>query len=104
MKKEITFEDYSKVQILVGTVLKVSKNEKKTFKAILKSVENDSLELGLGNEELTIDFGIIDMCKLMPNYKEILREKNKFLRILLLSLYITIIGGFTSLYIVIPSI
>ena len=28
MKKEITFEDYNKVQILVGTVLKVSKNEK----------------------------------------------------------------------------
>ena len=28
MKKEITFEDYNKIQILVGTVLKVSKNEK----------------------------------------------------------------------------
>ena len=28
MKKEITFEDFSKIQILVGTVLKVSKNEK----------------------------------------------------------------------------
>ena len=28
MKKEITFEDYEKVQISVGTVLKVSKNEK----------------------------------------------------------------------------
>ena len=28
MKKEITYEDYSKIQILVGTVLKVTKNEK----------------------------------------------------------------------------
>ena len=28
MKKEIAFEDFSKIQILVGTVLKVSKNEK----------------------------------------------------------------------------
>ena len=28
MKQEITFEDYSKVEIRVGTVLKVSKNEK----------------------------------------------------------------------------
>jgi tRNA-binding protein len=28
MKKEITFEDFSKIQILVGTVLKVSKNER----------------------------------------------------------------------------
>ena len=26
MKKEITFDDYSKIQILIGTVLKVSKN------------------------------------------------------------------------------
>ena len=28
MKKEITFEDFNKIQILVGTVLKVIKNEK----------------------------------------------------------------------------
>ena len=28
MKKEITYEDYSKIEILVGTVLKISKNEK----------------------------------------------------------------------------
>jgi len=28
MKKEITYEDYSKIQILVGTVLKISTNEK----------------------------------------------------------------------------
>ena len=64
----------------VGKTLKIKLkdkiNDKKTFKAILKSVENDSLELNLGKEELTIDFGIIDMCKLLPNYKEILREKN----------------------------
>ena len=64
----------------VGKTLKIKlkdkMNDKKTFKAILKSVENDSLELNIGKEELTIDFGIIDMCKLMPNYKEILREKN----------------------------
>ena len=64
----------------VGKTIKIKLkdkiNDKKTFKAILKSVENDSLELNIGKEELTIDFGIIDMCKLMPNYKEILREKN----------------------------
>ena len=28
MKQEITYEDYSKVEIKVGTVLSVSKNEK----------------------------------------------------------------------------
>ena len=64
----------------VGKTLKIKLkdkiNDKKTFKAILKSVKNDSLELSIGKEELTIGFGIIDMCKLMPNYKEILREKN----------------------------
>ena len=28
MKQEITFEDYNKIEIRIGTVLKVSKNEK----------------------------------------------------------------------------
>ena len=28
MKQEITYEDYNKVEIKVGTILKVSKNEK----------------------------------------------------------------------------
>ena len=28
MKQEITYEDYNKVEIKIGTVLKVSKNEK----------------------------------------------------------------------------
>jgi len=28
MKQEITYEDYNKVEIKVGTVLRVSKNEK----------------------------------------------------------------------------
>ena len=37
MKKEITFEDYSKVQILVGTVLKVSKNEKEILTFVLRT-------------------------------------------------------------------
>ena len=56
--------------------LKDKINDKKTFKAILKSVDNDSLELNIGKEELIVDFGIIDICKLIPNYKEILRGKN----------------------------
>ena len=64
----------------VGKTLKIKLkdkiNDKKTFKAILKSVDNDSLELNIGKEELIVDFGIIDICKLIPNYKEILRGKN----------------------------
>ena len=64
----------------VGKTLKIKLkdkiNDKKTFKAILKSVDNDSLELNIGKEELIVDFGIIDICKLIPNYKEILRVKN----------------------------
>ena len=39
MKKEITFEDYSKVQILVGTVLKVSKNEKARKPSLVVEVD-----------------------------------------------------------------
>ena len=50
--------------------------KKKTFKAVLNSVDDDFLELNVGKEKLTVDFRKIDMCKLMPNYKEILREKN----------------------------
>ena len=56
--------------------LKDKINEKKTFKAVLNSVDDDFLELNVGKEKLTVDFRKIDMCKLMPNYKEILREKN----------------------------
>ena len=39
MKKEITFEDYEKVQILVGTVLKVSKNEKARKPSLVLEVD-----------------------------------------------------------------
>ena len=39
MKKEITYEDYSKIQILVGTVLKVSKNEKARKPSLVVEVD-----------------------------------------------------------------
>ena len=39
MKKEITFEDYSKIQIVVGTVIKVSKNEKARKPSLVVKVD-----------------------------------------------------------------
>ena len=39
MKKEITYEDYNKIQILVGTVLKVSKNEKARKPSLVVEVD-----------------------------------------------------------------
>ena len=39
MKKEIIYEDYSKIQILVGTVLKVSKNEKARKPSLVVEVD-----------------------------------------------------------------
>jgi len=39
MKKEITFEDFSKIQILVGTVLKVFKNEKARKPSLVVEVD-----------------------------------------------------------------
>ncbi len=39
MKKEITFDDYSKIQILVGTVLEVSKNEKARKPSLVLKVD-----------------------------------------------------------------
>jgi tRNA-binding protein len=46
MKKEITYEDYSKIQILVGTVLKVSKNEKARKPSLVVEVDFGS-EVGV---------------------------------------------------------
>ena len=39
MKKEITFDDYGKIQILVGTVLEVSKNEKARKPSLVVKVD-----------------------------------------------------------------
>ena len=38
--------------------------------------EGPSFAIDVGKEELIVDFGIIDICKLIPNYKKILRGKN----------------------------
>ena len=39
MKKEISFEDYNKVEILVGTVLTVNKNEKARKPSLIVEVD-----------------------------------------------------------------
>ena len=39
MKQEITYEDYNKVEIKVGTVLKVSKNEKARKPSLVLEVD-----------------------------------------------------------------
>ena len=39
MKQEITYEDYNKVEIKVGTVLKVSKNEKARKPSLIVEVD-----------------------------------------------------------------
>ena len=39
MKKEITYEDYNKIQILVGTVLNVTKNEKARKPSLVVEVD-----------------------------------------------------------------
>ena len=44
--------------------LKDKINEKKTFKAVLNSVDDDFLELNVGKEKLTVDFRKIDMFKM----------------------------------------
>ena len=48
MKQEITFEDYSKVEIRVGTVLKVSKNEKARKPSLVVEVDFGT-ETGIRN-------------------------------------------------------
>ncbi|MBL4739008.1 MAG: tRNA-binding protein, partial [Pelagibacteraceae bacterium] len=39
MKQEISYEDYNKVEIKVGTVLKVSKNEKARKPSLVVEVD-----------------------------------------------------------------
>ena len=39
MKKEITFDDFSKIQILVGTVLEVSKMRKREKPSLIVKVD-----------------------------------------------------------------
>ena len=46
MKKEITYEDYNKIQIVVGTVLKVFKNEKARKPSLVVEVDFGS-EIGV---------------------------------------------------------
>jgi len=48
MKQEITFEDYNKVEIRVGTVLKVSKNEKARKPSLVVEVDFGT-EMGIKN-------------------------------------------------------
>ena len=46
MKQEITYEDYNKVEIKVGTVIKVSKNEKARKPSLVIKVDFGS-EIGI---------------------------------------------------------
>ena len=46
MKKEITYEDFDKIQIVVGTVLNVSKNEKARKPSLVVKVDFGS-EIGV---------------------------------------------------------
>ena len=55
MKKEITFEDYNKIQILVGTVLKVSKNEKARKPSLVVEVDFGS-EIGVRQSSAQITY------------------------------------------------
>ena len=48
MKQEITFEDYSKVEIKVGTVLSVKKNEKARKPSLVVEVDFGEL-IGVKN-------------------------------------------------------
>ena len=71
MKQEITFEDYNKVEIRVGTVLKVSKNEKARKPSLVVEVDFGK-EIGIKkssaqithyyNEENLLGKQVIGVC------------------------------------------
>jgi len=71
MKQEITYEDYNKVEIKVGTVLKVSKNEKARKPSLVIEVDFGK-EIGIKqssaqithyyNEENLVGKQVIGVC------------------------------------------
>ena len=71
MKQEITYEDYNKVEIKVGTVLKVSKNEKARKPSLVVEVDFGK-ETGVKkssaqitdyyNEQNLVDKQVIGVC------------------------------------------
>ena len=71
MKQEITYEDYNKVEIKIGTVLKVSKNEKARKPSLVVEVDFGS-EIGIKqssaqithyyNEENLLGKQVIGVC------------------------------------------
>jgi len=71
MKQEITYEDYSKVEIKIGTVLSVKKNEKAKKPSLVVEVDF-GIEIGIKkssaqithyyNEENLLDKQVIGVC------------------------------------------
>ena len=71
MKQEITYEDYNKVEIKVGTVLKVSKNEKARKPSLVVEIDFGK-EIGIKqssaqithyyNEENLLGKQVIGVC------------------------------------------
>ena len=86
MKQEITYEDYNKVEIKVGTVLKVSKNEKARKPSLVVEVDFGK-EIGVKtssaqithfyNEENLVGKQVIGVCN-FPE-KNIAGVKSQFL-------------------------
>ena len=71
MKQEITYEDYNKVEIKVGTVLKVSKNEKARKPSLVVEVDfgdktgvkKSSAQItNYYNEEILVGKQVIGIC------------------------------------------
>ena len=88
MKKEITFEDFSKIQILVGTVLKVSKNEKARKPSLVIEVDFGS-KVGIKqssaqithfyNSENLVGKQVIGVCNFPKKILQALSQRYWFL-------------------------
>ena len=69
MKQEITFEDYNKVEIKVGTVLSVKKNEKARKPSLVVEVDfGRDIGVKITNRRITCrsycqGVDIIDLCR-----------------------------------------
>tara|TARA_Y100000768_G_C23853531_1_gene622218 strand:+ start:91 stop:576 length:486 start_codon:yes stop_codon:yes gene_type:complete len=53
------------------------KDGKKNFVAKLKNIKNNEIFFDFGDEEICLNFLDLDLCRLKPNYDELMRENNE---------------------------
>jgi len=69
-RKLITKEHYDRfMRETVKIKLKTKINDRRNFKGQLKSRSGNKIEITEDNQDILIDIDLIDVCRIVPNYK-----------------------------------